>query len=158
MSNLTPEMQAELDKLRDIRLPDPVGWWPPAPGWWVLLALAVLTFAAIAAFVIRRRHTRRHAALRELAAIRARLADEDANAATDLAVLIRRVALRGPEGRRFAALSGPEWVAELERGEAGLSEAVAASIANAPYAPASAASETLRRAADEAEIWIRRHA
>ena len=40
MSNLTPEMQAELDKLRDIRLPDPVGWWPPAPGWWVLLALA----------------------------------------------------------------------------------------------------------------------
>lgn len=29
MSNLTPEMQAELDKLRDIRLPDPVGWWPP---------------------------------------------------------------------------------------------------------------------------------
>ena len=31
MSKLTPEMQAELDKLRDIRLPDPVGWWPPAP-------------------------------------------------------------------------------------------------------------------------------
>ena len=28
--------------LRDLRLPEPVGWWPPAPGWWILAAIVVV--------------------------------------------------------------------------------------------------------------------
>ena len=27
--------------LRDIHLPDAISWWPPAPGWWILLALII---------------------------------------------------------------------------------------------------------------------
>ena len=27
--------------LRDLHLPEVIGWWPLAPGWWFLIALAV---------------------------------------------------------------------------------------------------------------------
>jgi len=28
--------------LHDIHLPAPIGWWPPAPGWWILAGLLLL--------------------------------------------------------------------------------------------------------------------
>ena len=33
-------MDPELLPLRDLHLPEMVGWWPLAPGWWFLIALA----------------------------------------------------------------------------------------------------------------------
>ena len=30
--------------LRDIHLPEAISWWPPAPGWWILLSLLVIGF------------------------------------------------------------------------------------------------------------------
>ncbi len=43
--------------LRDIHLPGSIGWWPPAPGWWLLagLLLAALVFAALITTGIRQR-------------------------------------------------------------------------------------------------------
>jgi len=40
-------MEAEdpLKELRDIHLPDAVAFWPPAPGWWVLLAVILIILA-----------------------------------------------------------------------------------------------------------------
>lgn len=161
MTPLAPDIQAELAKLHDIRLPEPIGWWPLAPGWWMLIALILFCVLAGLAIEFRRRRSLRHAALRELAGLKARL-DGDAAApevATNLAVLLRRVVLSGPEARKLAAVSGPGWAAELGRGPGGMSEHIAALIANAPYAPTNtaAAPDDLRKAVAESEIWIRRH-
>ena len=42
------DSQELLNQLADIRLPNEIGLWPPAPGWWVLLV--ILLFALYAAF------------------------------------------------------------------------------------------------------------
>jgi hypothetical protein len=47
-----------LQQLRDIHLPAPPLWWPPAPGWW-LVAIAVLAALAYAVYRARRAIIRR---------------------------------------------------------------------------------------------------
>ena len=39
--------QQNTDSLRDIHLPDAISWWPPAIGWWILLALVIAAFILI---------------------------------------------------------------------------------------------------------------
>jgi len=33
--------------LHDIHMPEAIGWWPPAPGWWLLLGLVFISIAAL---------------------------------------------------------------------------------------------------------------
>jgi len=156
---LSPDIQAELAKLHDIRLPDPIGWWPLAPGWWALIVLAALGVIAALVVAVRHRRTVRYAALRELAGLKARLGDDAdrPHLATDLAVLLRRVVLTGPEARRLGPLSGADWASELRRDPGGFSRSAANLIADAPYARAQPGID-LRHTMDEAEVWIRSHA
>ncbi|MDN5787955.1 DUF4381 domain-containing protein [Pseudorhodobacter sp.] len=162
MTPLSPEMQAELAKLHDIRLPEPVGWWPLATGIWVLIALAAVLLLLALALIAHRRRTVRYAALAELSRLKTRLDSNagDPDVATDLAILLRRIVLTGPEARGLASVSGVAWVAELGRGPGGLTPQTAALIANAPYAPTGSAqaAQGLRSALTEAETWIRRRA
>ena len=51
--------QDPLAALHPLRTPEPIGWWPLAPGWWVLL-VAVVLLAALAVYLARR-HYRRNA-------------------------------------------------------------------------------------------------
>ncbi len=104
-----------LEALRDIHLPDAVSLWPPAPGWWVVLALAALLAAAL--FEARRRHRRsvRRAALEELHELERsfqRSGDVTALAAA-VSGLLRRVALACHVPGEVARLHGRAWSAFL---------------------------------------------
>ena len=48
-NSLNPQAQAPnpLDQLRDIHLPEPISWWPPAPGWWILAVASCALLAWI---------------------------------------------------------------------------------------------------------------
>jgi len=87
-------------ELRDIHLPDASLWWPPAPGWWVTLALLLLMAVMIP--WLRRRLRQKpvnRLCLQELQMIRQRFAAGQRNndVVRDTAALLRRtlIAYRG---------------------------------------------------------------
>ena len=62
----TPESSTAnpLDQLRDIHLPEPISWWPPAPGWWILALASCALLVWLVRFIYRRysaKHYRRQA-------------------------------------------------------------------------------------------------
>lgn len=103
-------------QLRDIQLPPPAHWWPLAPGWWLLVAVALLLLAWLTWRQYRRRLPRRRwrAACRELDALQAAHATDhdDAAFAAGVSQLLRRAArLRDPA---CAGLRGQAWHAAMQ--------------------------------------------
>jgi len=110
---------ASLDNLRDIVLPPPVPWLPPAFGW-RLVAAALAAAALVAlwrAFARWRANAYRREALRELAAIAARIqaGENPANAAAEISALMKRAALTAFPREAAAELTGRSWASFLDR-------------------------------------------
>lgn len=151
-TELSPQMQAQLDQLRDIHLPQPIGWWPLAPGWWVLIGLGCAIVVAAFAWAWMRRRSARFIALRELEAINMEREDEFL---TQLSSLLRRVARRRAAGADV--LTGEAWSAFLMVGRHGMSRDSAMLFATGPYGPP--ANQNFKPEALRAETaaWIRRN-
>jgi hypothetical protein len=147
--------------LRGYHLPDPVSWWPPAPGWWLLAGLGLLIVALVVRWLASRHRRRAPArvALRELGALRAVYGrDGDASAyARGLSRLLRRYALaRFPRGR-VAGLAGEDWLAFLDAhgGDGRFRRGAGRLLAEAPYRPVvELPAEELARLARD---WIARN-
>ncbi len=128
-------MEQELP-LRDIHLPEAIGWWPPAIGWWLLPIL--LTLAALALWWWYRKITRRTAlksAKRLLAEIKQdRQSDEQAKLLR-LSALLRRVAISQAPRRNCAGLTGEAWLRYLDRSLEGspFSEGIGRCLADAHF-------------------------
>ncbi len=122
--------------LRDIHLPDEIGFWPLAPGWWLLLAGILLAGFALL-LLVRYWQGRRYKrlALRELNRLENQTGRELAVA---LSRLLRRAALCHFERNQVAGLSGEAWLAFLDRpfADAPFSAGVGQVLADAPYRPA----------------------
>lgn len=105
--------------LRDIHLPDPVSWWPPAIGWWLLLLLLVV-MGLIAFWYLRRcqRYTLQRHALRELNKLQAAYNNNfDARRfVKQLSVLIRRISISVYPPQQVAGLTGSTWLNFLDSG------------------------------------------
>jgi len=98
--------------LRGFHLPAPVSWWPPAPGWWALAALALIVAALAYWIQVYRRHNRwRGRALKELARLREAAPEL---LLRELSVLLRRVAISRFPRRDVAAISGEAWLSFLD--------------------------------------------
>lgn len=104
--------------LRDIHLPGDSLWWPPAPGWWLVLILAV----AIVLLLPRLRRWLRHQPLRRMSMrelSRIRLAHQqgrgDKATLNAIAALLRRITISYYGRSAQAASTGDEWRQQLQR-------------------------------------------
>lgn len=157
---------APLQQLRDIHLPAAVSWWPPAPGWWLLLIAALISLAI--AFLWLRNHRRknryRRLALQHLHTLRdqwrqqERQQQRDDGALTQaINRLLKQTALAAYPRQRVAALTGADWLLFLDSGlkQPRFTEPELRALASTYQATP----QTISAAAlfDASEYWIRRH-
>jgi hypothetical protein len=123
--------------LRDIHLPDAIGWWPPAVGWWMLLGLGIVA-GAIVLWRYRSRF-RERAALRALRAARAALETGavPVDCVQKVSIVIRRFAISVGSGVPVAGLTGEQWLAFLDSrwDRSAFAEGAGRLMIYGPYAP-----------------------
>lgn len=103
-----------LSRLYDIKDLDYISWWPLAPGWWALLALAGIALIAAGEIYRRRRAYARSwkgDAWEAFAALDVQLAAGDAQkVVAALSILMRRIAMRCHSRAECAGLQGKDWL------------------------------------------------
>ncbi|WP_150047459.1 DUF4381 domain-containing protein [Methylomonas rhizoryzae] len=123
--------------LKDIHLPQTIGWWPPAPGWWlVALALGLAVWAGVRWFRRLRRLPVYKEAQRVLNDLRAQGGDSR-TIVSALSELLRRVAISGRAREQVASLRGEAWLNYLDRSlpDAPFSRGLGRCLADAHYRP-----------------------
>ena len=124
--------------LRDIHLPDPVSWWPLAPGWWMLLAMIIVLGAALwFGFQRWQKKRQRRDSLKALDELRAQYEQHRDNAKLlrELSVLMRRACITFYPRHTTASLTGDAWLQFLDTtsGNNGFSQGDGRLLATAPY-------------------------
>lgn len=150
-------MDAQLP-LRDIHLPDPIGWWPPAIGWWLLLILVPMLIVAL--WRLYKRITRRtavKAAKKLLTAIKQNTECDDMEKLRQLSILLRRVAISVAPRSECAGLTGGAWLRYLDQSVKGspFSEGPGRCLADAHYRKTSPENIDILALIQLCEQWLK---
>jgi len=150
-----------LQNLNDIVVPGPVDWWPPAPGWYVLGAIALIAFVVLAARQWRRWQGNRYRrqAMLELSSIREQTSAEKLQ---QLPVLLKRAALSIWPREDVASLTGRDWHRFLDE-SAAMDEFCSGAgdildqLAYTGSDSAVLADPELQQVLDATEFWLKNH-
>ncbi|WP_162030738.1 MULTISPECIES: DUF4381 domain-containing protein [unclassified Lentimonas] len=138
---MEPDSQS-LSNLHDIVVPAAPSFWPPASGFWILIALVLMLLITVVWSITqaRRRNAYRRAGLTLL---------ESATTVDEINVVLKRVALAVFPREQVAALHGEDWIQFMQ-----------ATCPGEQFAPlsqsdeATPATESIRASA---RTWIRKH-
>jgi len=109
---------ASLQNLHDIIMPQPVPWWPPAPGWYVIggITLLALTWILWQLYARWRSNAYRRISLKELGRIRSKIQSaQPESSLRELPEIVKRTALSVWPREKVASLTGSEWLLFLDR-------------------------------------------
>lgn len=104
--------------LRDIHLPNPISWWPLAPGWWLVIGIILL---CIIFAVIILKYFMRPTLYKEAATALARIESEfqqheDATySIKEISALLRRVILSQNGSDKKGGITGHAWLEILDK-------------------------------------------
>ena len=144
--------------LKDIHLPEAIGWWPPAIGWWLLAVFIPLLMVFL--YWLYKRLTRKTAiktAKKNLAAIKHNPALDNSKKLRELSMLIRRVAISVSPRTEVASLTGRQWLAFLDKSVTGepFSEGCGQLLASAPYRDISLSDLEISQLISLCEDWLK---
>ncbi len=149
--------QASLDRLHDIIVPDAIGFFPPAPGWYIVVSLlaAWLFHVAVVRYKAYRESAYRRDALAELASIGA-TGEESALA---LLLLAKRVAIAAYGRQKTAGLSNEAWWDFVEaHSKVKVDDALRRSTAQLLYGEQTEITDgELKAIRDIVQKWIKTH-
>ena len=119
MEKLTLSVENPLVNLKDIHLPSPVSFWPPAPGWWILAVLLITSLFFGGVWFFRRYKKRKPKTealriLKDLQILYQNSQDEVASL-RNLSNLLRRTALTFYDNDEVASLQGSSWLEFLDK-------------------------------------------
>jgi hypothetical protein len=118
-----PQQQHQKQELElaDIHMPTTPSAWPPAPGWWVLLALivALITLAVVKFLRYKKLKTQQQRTLQALTLLEDNLLNGDeekkTEALSEINILLRRLALMHFPRKNIASLTGKNWLQFLDK-------------------------------------------
>jgi hypothetical protein len=124
-------------ELKDIHLPETIGWWPPAPGWW-LVPLALILLVMALRYLYRR--LTRNSAVKRAKKLLVQLRQqslEPGQCLSELSILLRRTAISLESRPLVAGLHGQAWLDYLDKNlpDAPFSQGVGRYLADAHYRP-----------------------
>ena len=151
-------MQPTQLPLKDIHLPETIGWWPPAIGWWLLAVLIPLSLVFL--YWLYKRLTRKTAiktARNNLVAIKQNSALDNGQKLRELSMLIRRVAISVNPRTEVASLTGRQWLAFLDSSVKGapFSEGCGQLLVEAPYRNTSPTELEISQLISLCEDWLK---
>jgi len=144
-ATLNPEaLNPQTLTLRDIHLPEPISWWPIAPGWWIIIASLFLLIAVI--FIAKRIYISKQLKRdikAELENIKQQFkqTQNKPQLAKSLSVLLRRASMSYYPKTDIAGLTGDHWLSYLDESNANSSAGynfqsdIGKVLLSAPYLP-----------------------
>jgi hypothetical protein len=151
-------MESQALDLKDIHLPETIGSWPPAIGWWLAPVLILLLCTLI--FWLYKYLTRKtpiKTAKKQLLEIKQDNSSEDIKKLAELSKLLRRVAISVSPRNESASLTGQAWLEYLDSTVKGnpFSEGVGQHLANTHYKKAPDTDFDISQIISLCENWLK---